>query len=147
MLIDDIKKERIIAMKARDSATSSLLSTLLGEVENATKSGNHSGGIADDIVVSTVKKFIKNNNATISALKNAGKDTASLEAEIEVLSKYMPKILSEAQTENIIAAQIIAMDIKSMKDMGKLMGYMKKNFAATVDMGLVSRLVKQHLGE
>lgn len=142
MLFDKLKSDRILAMKAKDSSKNALLSTLVGEIENIAKSGKNVVAITDDVVIATTKKFIKNIEQTIELLNKANENTDKEMVELKILSVYMPKGLSEDETVVIVTEAISNLGITSIKDTGKLMGFMKKNYGARVDMAFVSNLLK-----
>ena len=65
--------------------------------------------------------------------------------EMSLLNTYLPELLDEVKTEEIVKKVIDELDVKSIKDMGKAMGLIKNNHGDTVDMSLVSKLIKKLL--
>ena len=149
MLFDKLKADRLAAMKIKDSRKNALLSTLVGEIENKNKNKNkikvskETIEIIDEIVIATAKKFIKSIEQTIELLHEANANTDNEMGELKILSEYMPQSLLEEETTSIVTDAIKNLDIQSMKEMGKLMGFMKKNYGARVDMSFVSKLIKE----
>ena len=65
--------------------------------------------------------------------------------EMDLLSTYLPEVLGEVETEEIVKKIITELDITSIKEMGKAMGMIKNNHGDTVDMSLVSKFIKKLL--
>ena len=65
--------------------------------------------------------------------------------EMDLLSTYLPEVLGEVETEEIVKKIITELDITSIKEMGKAMGVIKNNHGDTVDMSLVSTFIKKLL--
>jgi uncharacterized protein YqeY len=79
--------------------------------------------------------------------ENKRPDLANVERkEQEVLNIYLPKMLTESEVEEIVAKTIADLGATSMKDMGKVMGFINKTYAGQVDGSMVSRIVKSKLG-
>ena len=91
--------------------------------------------------------MVKQRRDSIEAFDKGGrKDLADKErAEIAVLEEFMPKGLSEAETRDAIAGVIAAVGAAGPKDMGKVMGALKAQFAGRMDFGRASGLVKELL--
>ena len=64
---------------------------------------------------------------------------------MDLLQSYLPEVMNENKTEEIVKSTIDKLGISSMKEMGKAMGEIKKNHADTIDLSLVSQLIKKHL--
>ena len=99
-------------------------------------------------VIGVVEKMIKQRKDSIAQFEKAARqDLADKEKhEISVLEAYLPKQLSQAEVEAIVAEAIAATGAKSAADMGKVMGVVKPKLAGRADMGKVSGLVKSKLG-
>ena len=63
-----------------------------------------------------------------------------------VLMNYLPKMLTESEVEEIVANTIANLGATTMKDMGKVMGFINKTYSGQVDGSMVSRIVKSKLG-
>ncbi|HZF96797.1 MAG TPA: GatB/YqeY domain-containing protein [Pseudoxanthomonas sp.] len=100
----------------------------------------------DDVgVAAAMEKMVKQRKDSVSQFEAAGReDLAAVErAEIEVIEKYLPAKLGEAQIQAAIDAAIAETGASGPADMGKLMGVLKPRLAGQADMGLVSALVKK----
>ena len=68
------------------------------------------------------------------------------QSEIDVINEYLPKQKSEDETIDIVNELIKKHNLENLKDMGKLMGFVKKVYPGEVDMGLVGKIAKSKLG-
>ena len=104
---------------------------------------------ADDAkVLQIINKMIKQRNDSISQFTNGGRsDLAEKEqSEVDILSKYKPQQLDEAEITSKVKTAITESGAASMQDIGKVMGLLKTSIASgTADMGVVSKIVKEQL--
>ena len=104
---------------------------------------------ADDAkVLQIINKMIKQRNDSITQFTNGGRsDLAEKEqSEVDILSKYKPQQLDEAEITSKVKTAITESGAASMQDIGKVMGILKKSIASgTADMGIVSKIVKEQL--
>ena len=94
-----------------------------------------------------VSKEVKKRKESISEFEKADRLdlVEGLNKEIEILSKYLPKQLSEDEVKTIITEAIKITGASSPRDMGKVMGNIKDKIAGKADGKLVSDLVKSML--
>ena len=102
--------------------------------------------VDDTKALQIINKMIKQRNDSISQFKSGGRDDLAdkEQSEVEVLSKYKPAQLSEEEVAAKVKEAISESGASSMQDMGKVMGLLK-NLAGSVDMGIVSKIVKEEL--
>ena len=104
---------------------------------------------ADDTkVLQIINKMIKQRNDSITQFTNGGRsDLAEKEqSEVDILSKYKPQQLDEAEITSKVKTAITESGAASMQDIGKVMGILKTSIASgTADMGVVSKIVKEQL--
>ena len=133
------------AMRARDTARLSAIRLLLAAIKQ--REVDERVELDDAAVVSVIEKMIKQRRESIAQFESAARnDLADAEkAELEVLSAYLPKQLSEAEVEKAVAAAIGESGAAGVKDMGKVMAVLKSRLAGRADMGRVSALVKARL--
>lgn len=144
MLLDQIKADFKTARLARDAQTSALLSSLIGEAEKLMV-GNPkitTDGQRDDIVLSTVKKFIDGANEMIEKAVGRPELVEQSKAEVKILDRYRPKQMSE---DEIRAALASYRDGQPDAKIGQYMGFLKSNFGGQYDGGLAQRLIKDFL--
>ena len=101
----------------------------------------------DSEVIKVLKSMIKRNKDSYDQFMNASRqELADKEKkEMDLLSTYLPEVLGEVETEEIVKKIITELDITSIKEMGKAMGMIKNNHGDTVDMSLVSTFIKKLL--
>jgi uncharacterized protein YqeY len=102
----------------------------------------------DARIVGVVEKLIKQSRESIDQYTKGNRpDLAAKEqADIAVWQVYMPKQLSDAEVDALIAEAIASTGAASIKDMGKVMGVLKPKLAGRADMGAVGGKIKAKLG-
>ena len=102
----------------------------------------------DSQVLAVIEKQIKQRKESIKAFLGANReDLASKEqAEIEILSPFLPEAMSEEELDSLIAQTIEAQGATSMKDMGKVMNSLRPIIAGRADPAQVSAKIKAKLG-
>lgn len=143
---ETLRADIIVAMKARDSATTTALRTADAAVKRAAMDLNKE--IDEALTIATIRKAVKNlADARIEFEKGGRADlVAANDAEIRILEKYLPKGLDAAKLDALIAAAIQETGALSKKEMGKVIGALKKHpDAALIDFGAVSKLVQAKL--
>ncbi len=144
-LVETLDKEIIEAMKAKDSVR---LATLRG-VKGAMKlqSIDHKKEINDELLIDVVSKEIKTRNESIKEFEKGRRQDLidKTEAEIKILSKYLPEQLSEAEIVNIINQVFEEVNPSGIKDMGKVMGIVTPKVKGKADMSVVSALIRNKL--
>ena len=102
----------------------------------------------DARVLGILDKMVKQRRESISQFKSGGReDLADKEqAEIDIISDFLPQALSEDEIETIISKAISDTGAASMKDMGKVMGIVKPQITGRADVGAVSQKIKSLLG-
>lgn len=141
-ITDDVK----LAMKAGDKARLGVLRMLTAELKD--REVVRSQVITDAVVMEAIEKMIKQRRDSESQFRAGNRpDLADIEAaEIIVLASYLPQALTEAELEALIGEGIAATGATSMKDMGKVVAWLKPQVAGRADMGKLSGQVKARLG-
>jgi len=145
-LYEQMRADIVTAMKARDAATALSLRTADASIQRA--SMDLSKPIDDAIVVPTLRKAVKNlADAKVEFERGGRADlVAANEAEIRLLERYLPRGLDGARLEALIAEAIQESGAQSRKEMGKVMGALKKRpEAALIDFAAASKLIQAKL--
>ena len=134
------------AMRAKDMATVTVIRGLqaaIKQIEVDTRTELDEGQ-----VLAVVEKQVKQRKESIKAYEGAGReDLASKEqAELEVLSQFLPEAMTEEELDSLIAQTIAAQGATSMKDMGKVMNSLRPIIAGRADPSQVSAKIKAQLG-
>jgi uncharacterized protein YqeY len=140
-LNDDIKN----AMRARDSERLNALRLLSAAAKQ--REVDERITLDDAALIAIVDKEIKKRRESIAQYeKGQRQDLADKEKfEISVIEAYLPKQLSQAEIDSIVAEALASTGAKSPADMGKVMGVLKPKLAGKADMGKVSAMVKAKL--
>lgn len=138
MLIDEIKKANMYALKDKDSVARGIYSVIMNKYLLVTVSKREKGSEPTDedliqIIMKTLKELADEKEG-YQKVGNEAKVSDILHQE-ETLKKYLPKMLSEEE----IREEIAKMDDKSMPS---IMKHFKANFQGKVDMSLVSKIAK-----
>ncbi|MBU3732065.1 MAG: GatB/YqeY domain-containing protein [Beijerinckiaceae bacterium] len=109
--------------------------------------GAGKGPLGDDEILSLMQKMIKQRQESQKIYQDNGRpELAEQEAaEIAVIASFMPAQLSEAEIDAAIAAAIAETGAAGMKDMGKVVGKLKENYAGRMDFAKASAAVKAKL--
>jgi len=102
----------------------------------------------DAQVLAVIEKMIKQRREAISQFESGGRSdlVAKENGEIGVLQGYLPTQLTAAEIDALISEAIAATGAASIKDMGKVMGFVKAKAQGRTDMGALSARIKQKLG-
>ena len=137
------------ALKAKDKnmyPTLRLVVSAIKDAEIASRTKDQKE-ISDSDLTAILKKMIKQRNESCEVYKKAGRNELleNETKEIEVISAFLPKQLSEEETKKICEEAIKSSGASSMKDMGKVMGVLKAKHADTLDFSKVSSIIKELL--
>ncbi len=124
-----------------------LIKSAIKDKDISSRSSSNRDGISDTEILALLTNLIKQRKDSIEQFKKASRvDLIQKEQiEIDVINYYLPKQKTEEETENIVIETINNNNIESIKDMGKLMGIIKNDYAGEVDMGLVGKIAKSKL--
>jgi uncharacterized protein YqeY len=144
-LLESLKEAQKDAMRAKDKATLSTIRMALAAVKQ--KEVDERVEVTDADLLQILTKMVKQRNESITQFKAASRDdlVAVEEAEIEVLSRFLPKALTDDEISVLIDEAMEATGAESMQDMGKVMGMLKPKLTGRADMGKVSGLIKAKL--
>ena len=139
MLIDELKKAQMEALKTKDTLKRSVLQIVTGkvklaEIEKRTKNES----LTDDDVLLVINKVIKELDEEILAFKNANRleKVEELTLQKQILEAYLPAKLTEEEIREIINS----LEDKSMPN---IMKHFKQNYLGKCDMKLVNKLANE----
>ena len=103
--------------------------------------------LKDQAVISILKKMTKQRNDSCEAYKKAGRQDLlkKEQEEISIISEFLPKQMNETESKEVCKQVVEKLGAKSMKDMGKVMGSLKKDYGDVLDFSLVSKFLKEIL--
>ena len=142
---DSIQSDQIKFLKEGNKEDSSTLRFALSFLNKDEKDKKIE--LNDSEVIKILKSMIKRNKDSYDQFMNAARqELADKEKkEMSLLNTYLPELLDEVKTEEIVKNVIDELNVKSVKDMGKAMGLIKNNHGDTIDMSLVSKYIKKLL--
>ena len=142
---DSIQQDQINFLKEGKKEDSSILRFALSFINKEEKDKQIE--LSNSEVVAVIKSLIKRNKDSYDQFTSANRpELAEKEKkEMDLLQSYLPEVMNENETEEIVKSTIDKLGISSMKEMGKAMGEIKKNHADTIDLSLVSQLIKKYL--
>ena len=148
-LAQDIAKDLVQAMKAREEPRLSTLRMLKAELQKLQADKGKSAEITDDDVHAVIKRLIKQRKDAAEQYKSGGaNDRAESElAEIKILEPYLPEQLGDSELDKIIAESAAEINASSPKDMGKLMKTVMKKTAGQADGSRVKDKVNAFLNK
>lgn len=137
MLIDEIKKANMQALKDKDKATRAALSTVINKymllnVENKAKGKETTDADVISILQKSVKELEEEKNMFVKAARQDKIDEMNI--QINAVKKYLPEMMSEDEIRKIISG----LEDKSVKS---VMAYFKENYAGKVEMAKVSQVL------
>ena len=140
------------ALKAKDKSKISTYRLILSGIKDLdilNRSNPDKKETDEECIKKLLKKMIKQRAESIDIYKkNNREDLLKIEEdEHKILSSYLPKQLSEEETKKICSEVIQKLGASSIKDMGKVMGELKKNYSDTLDFSKAGSLLKEILGK
>jgi len=146
-LENKIQSDLVQAMKEKDTSRVSALRSIKTAIMETKTAANGKKDLEDGDIVKIIQKLSKQREEAATIYdENKRPDLAEGERkEQEVLNTYLPKMLTESEVEEIVAKTIADLGATSMRDMGKVMGFINKTYAGQVDGSMVSRIVKSKL--
>ena len=147
-LENTIQKDLVQAMKNHQECTVSALRSVKTAIMEVKTAPGGKKELEDGDIIKIIQKLVKQRKESMDIYSQAGRsELADNERqEMLVLMNYLPKMLTESEVEEIVANTIANLGATTMKDMGKVMGFINKTYSGQVDGSMVSRIVKSKLG-
>ncbi len=151
-LKDKINNNYQNSLKTKDKTEISTYRLILSAIKNidiANRSGPKKKETDDADIKKLLKKMIKQRVESIDIYKkNNRKDLLEVEQkEHNILSNFLPKQLTEEETRKICTELVNSLGASSIKDMGKAMGELKKNYSDNLDFSKAGSLLKELLNK
>ncbi len=149
-LREKINQQLIAALKNKDKTLVSTIRLILAAIKEkdiANRGGGKKEDIKDQEILKVLIKMKKQRQDSADLYKKGGRQEL-LETEIneiKIIDSYLPKQLTEEETKKICKDTILSLKANSIKDMGKIMGELKKNYAESIDFSKVNLIVRDLL--
>ena len=149
---EKINDEYKTALKSKDKnkiSTYRLILSGIKDLDISNRSDPNKKETDDEDIKKLLKKMIKQRNESVEIYKkNKREDLLKIEqGEIDLLSTYLPEQLSEEETKKICSEIISKVGAQSIKDMGKVMGELKKNYSDSIDFSKAGLMLKELLNK
>jgi len=149
-LRENIKKSLDDNLKKRDDVATATLRLILAaikdsDIENRTKKKGDT--ISDQQILLLLQNMVKQRKESVDIYSKAGRTDLKKreEKEIEIINSFLPKQITSDELEKIIIKSISEIDCSSIKDLGKLIGFLKSEYPGQIDMKEVANLAKKNL--
>ena len=151
-LRDKIETDYKNALKSKDKDKISTYRLILSGMKNldiVNRSSTEKKETDEDDIKKLLKKMIKQRSESIEFYKKSNRnDLLEIEqGEVNVLSEYLPKQLGEGETKKICSEIIEKTGALSIKDMGKVMRELKKNYSDSIDFSKAGAILKEILNK
>ena len=137
------------ALKAQDKKTYSTLRLVIAAIKDTmiAKKIRDKNTLPDNDLIALLKKMVKQRNDSCEAYKKAGrKELLENEmSEIAIINDFLPKQLNEVETKKICLEKIKEVGAVTIKDMGKVIGPLKKEYSDVMDFSKVSQIIRENL--
>ena len=147
LLREKINKQFNTALKSQNKTLVSTLRLVLAAIQERDIANRTSGKkeeVKDQEIIKILQKMKKQRQDAAELYKQGERPEllAAEEAEIKVIDTFLPKQLSEEETKKICKEIIVSTGASSIKDMGKIMGSLKKKYSDSIDFSKANIIVK-----
>ncbi len=148
MLRDDINSALKEAMKSGEAQRVSTLRLINAAVLERETRGAERTTLNDAEIVDVMQKMVKQRQEALELYEKAGRGelAAKEREEIEIISAYLPKQMSDIEAAQAISTLIKELEAATLKDMGRTMAALKQRFAGQMDFAKAGAQVKKLLG-
>ena len=151
-LREKINEQFNTALKSKNKSLISTLRLVLAAIKErdiANRTSEKKDEANDEEIIKVLRKMKKQRQDSADLYKKGQRQELLEieEAEIKVIDSFLPKQLSEEQTEKICKEVIESLGASSIKDMGKIMGYLKKKYPDSIDFSKVNVIVRGLLNQ
>lgn len=149
MLREDLQKALKESMLAHDAETTGAVRLIIASMKEKDVDARGKGAkeATEAELLSMMQTMIKQRNDSIKMYMDGNRPelAAKERKEIEIIERFLPKQMSDAEIEAAVRALISETGASSMKDMGKIMGALKSQYAGQLDMGKANGIIKSLL--
>ena len=146
--INDALKEAMRAKQADRLSVLRLVNSAIKDRDIAARGEGQPSPVGEPEVIAVLSKMVKQRQESARAYAEGGRDdlAAKEQAEVAVIEEFLPRQLSETETEAAVAEAVAETGASSIKDMGRVMAVLKERHAGQMDFSKVGALVKARLG-
>ncbi len=124
-----------------------LILAAIKDKEIASRSSGQDAIISDENIIQILKKMVKQRNDSIEMFDKAGRDelVTKEKNEISIINEFLPEQLSAEETLKLCEDAIQANNAETIKEIGKVIKYLRENSPSSLDMALASKILKEKL--
>tara|TARA_B100001750_G_scaffold149872_1_gene120011 strand:+ start:34 stop:495 length:462 start_codon:yes stop_codon:yes gene_type:complete len=151
-LREKINEQFNTALKSKNKTLISTLRLVLAAIKErdiSNRTNEKKEPVKDEEIVKVLRRMKKQRQESADLYKTGGRQELleAEESEIKIIDTFLPKQLNEEDTKKICKETIESLGASSMKDMGKIMGSLKKKYSDTIDFSKVNTIVKGLLNQ
>lgn len=145
--LNDALKTAMLGKDSRGVSTVRLILAALKDRDIAARSRGVADGIGDDEILQMLQSMIKQRRESIALYAKGNRpDLVEQEAEeITIIEKYLPAQMDEAAVQAAVDSAVTETGATSLKDMGKVIGFLKEKYNGHMDFAKASAKVKDRL--
>ena len=137
-------------LKNRDEIATSTIRLILAAIKDhdiQNRAKKDSNDISDEEILNLLQKMIKQRQESVDIYSKAGRTDLKKreEKEIDIINSFLPQQIKLNELEDIVSDTVKELDCKSIKDLGKLISFLKEKFPGQLDMKEVAVLAKKIL--
>jgi len=146
--ISQALKDAMRAKEADRLSTLRLITAAFKDRDIAARGEGEEGQVSDDVLLGILARMVKQRQVSARAYEEGGRlELAQKElSEIGVIEEFLPRQLTESETQEAISAAIAEVDANSIRDMGRVMAVLKGRYAGQMDFGRVGPEIRVRLG-
>ena len=138
------------ALKAKNQTKASTLRLILAALKDRDieeRSKGNANGLNDDAILKLLQSMIKQRKESIEFYEKGNRlELADKEKEeINHIKNFLPKQLSENEVKTIVKSTISELGAKDVRDMGKVMSFLREKYSGQMDLSIAGKLLKEHL--
>ena len=151
-LREKINEQFTAALKNKNKTLISTLRLILAAVKErdiANRSGVNKEGVKDPEIIKVLRKMKKQRQESANLYQKGGRQELqeAENEEIKIIETFLPKQLGEDETKKICKEMIESLEASSIKDMGKIMGELRKNYSDSIDFSNAGVILKEILNK
>ena len=147
---DAISNELTNSLKSGEKDRIHTLRLILAAIKDkeiASRSSGQDAIISDETIIQILKKMVKQRNDSIEMFDKAGRDELATKEknEINIINEFLPEQLSAEETLKLCEDAIQANNAENIKEIGKVIKYLRENSPQSLDMAIASKILKEKL--
>ena len=147
---NNISSQLSVAIKSGDKNrihTLRLIIAAIKDKEIASRSSGEDTVISNESIIQLLKKMVKQRNDSIEMFAKANRNELvdKEKSEIAIINEFLPQQLGEKETESLCDEAIVKTESSSLKEIGKVIKFLKENSDSSLDISLASKILKEKL--